>query len=771
MALKNRIPVMVLLGLVLLGASPAWAQPLPFDPQLATPDDSQAQARAMATLAQALLAQSPPLGEGASDAELLNRMRLQLVADAPQQALDTLSRLRARQAAQGLSQSRLSFVQYELYARTQQATGGRAQDFAPAFASTFREAFAALDDVDAYRAAQAFAYDLARGRQDWQRLLQALPADQPPTPAQARELLQAYQPWQAYRAMLPQASALLDADEQARYRREQVAIHGPDGATLSAFVVLPRAARAPLPAALVYTIYAETPRPWREAVQAAAHGYAGVVAFSRGKLASPDAIAPYEHEASDVNTVIDWIARQRWGDGRVGMYGGSYNGFSQWAALKHPHPALKTIVPYVAAIPGLGLPMENNVGLTANYSWAFYVGNTPYLDDETYNDRARWNGLGDRWFHSGRPYREIDQVDGTPNPLLQRWLRHPAYDSYWQAMVPQGREFARIHIPVLSITGYYDDGQISAIEYLKQHEAHHPHPQHVLLIGPYDHVGAQQYRKSPVLRGYAIDPVAQIDTPEITFQWLDYQLRGGPRPAPLQGRINFELMGANRWLTAPSLQALNAQGRRFYLATEADGRTPLLTPDKPAQPRALDQQVDLRDRKQTGNDYYPWPIVRRELDQSSGHTFVSAPLAEPMMLAGSFSGLLRIAINKRDVDLGVVLYELTPQGEYIHLSYFLGRASYAGDMSRRRLLRPGRIESIPFSRTRMVARQLQAGSRLVVQLNVNKNGGAQLNHGSGKDVSDESIADAGEPLQVRWYGDSYVSLPLSPLPAPGASSR
>ena len=70
-----------------------------------------------------------------------------------------------------------------------------------------------------------------------------------------------------------------------------------------------------------------------------------------------------------------------------------------------------------------------------------------------------------RWlmrdFASGRRYRDLDAIDGTPNPWLQRWLRHPAYDAYWQAMVPYRQDFARIGIPVLTVTGYYDDAQLS----------------------------------------------------------------------------------------------------------------------------------------------------------------------------------------------------------------------------------------------------------------------------------------------------------------------
>ena len=112
------------------------------------------------------------------------------------------------------------------------------------------------------------------------------------------------------------------------------------------------------------------------------------------------------------------------------------------------------------------------------------------------------------------------------------------------------------------------------------------------------------------------------------------------------------------------------------------------------------------------------------------------------------------------MDIGVVLYEVMPSGELFHLSYFVGRASYARDMSVRRLLTPGKVESIPFDRTRMVSRRLSKGSRLLVTLNVNKHPYAQINYGTGKDVSDEDINDAKTPLQIKWHNDSYVKIPI-----------
>jgi len=61
---------------------------------------------------------------------------------------------------------------------------------------------------------------------------------------------------------------------------------------------------------------------------------------------------------------------------------------------------------------------------------------------------------------------------------------------------------------------------------------------------------------------------------------------------------------------------------------------------------------------------------------------------------------------------------------------------------------------------RLTSRRFQPGSRLVVLLRIPKSPGAQINYGTGKDVSDETIADAREPLEIRWLGDSFLDVPI-----------
>jgi len=112
------------------------------------------------------------------------------------------------------------------------------------------------------------------------------------------------------------------------------------------------------------------------------------------------------------------------------------------------------------------------------------------------------------------------------------------------------------------------------------------------------------------------------------------------------------------------------------------------------------------------------------------------------------------------MDVSIAFYELLPDGKYFYLTRYLGRASYAQDKSKRQLLRPGKKELFPLADVRMVSRQIGKGSRLVIVLNGNKHPYEIINYGTGKDVNDETINDATEPLQIRWYNSSYIKIPI-----------
>lgn len=77
---------------------------------------------------------------------------------------------------------------------------------------------------------------------------------------------------------------------------------------------------------------------------------------------------------------------------------------------------------------------------------------------------------------------------------------------------------------------------------------------------------------------------------------------------------------------------------------------------------------------------------------------------------------------------------------------------------KRQLLHPNEIEIIPISNSTFVRKKIQKGSKLMVVLDINKDSNYQINYGTGKDVSEETIADAKEPVEIKWYNDSYIEI-------------
>ena len=547
------------------------------------------------------------------------------------------------------------------------------------------------------------------------------------------------------------------ADQSDLIIDDSVAIVTDDGATIAARVARPAGAAQALPTILLFNIYRGFYNIPSEAERAARRGYVGVVANTRGKGFSPDEIVPYEHDGADAHAVIEWIVRQPWSNGEVGMFSGSYLGFTQWAAAKHAHPALKTIVPQVANLPGPA--MTNNIIDGHRLPWLHFVTNNDTVDAEYYDDEAHWTDLHTRWFESGRPFRDLDELNGRPNKIFQRWLDHPDHDEFWQAMVPYGREYARIDIPVLTITGYFDGAQLGALHYFKEHYKYHQNPNHYLVIGPYDHISGQNQATEEV-GGYELDPVADLDLDELAYQWLDHILKGAEKPSLLQDKVNFQVMGTNAWRHAPTLDAMADDSMTFYLAEGRSGARNLLALRSPERVGELIQTVDFRDRE-TENNYFSPLVVSSQVDVSNGLSFLSEPFEQAFELNGAFTGELRVVINKRDFDPSLVLYEVTADGAYFQLSRFVGRASYVSDPSRRELLTPGEPETVAFRNTFVTSKKIDAGSRLLLLVNVNKHPFDQINYGTGKNVSDESIADATVPLTVRWRTDSFIRVPVT----------
>jgi len=547
-----------------------------------------------------------------------------------------------------------------------------------------------------------------------------------------------------YLIILPSLFAQNKDSSESIYKiQDPVLIPTQSGVDISAIVVRNKSVEEPAPVVLFYTTYHQGEGDAMFAKLAADRGYVGVVAYTRGVRTNMEHYTPYEHEQPDIYDIIDWLSKQEWSNGEVGMFGGSYTGFSQWAATKKLHPALKTIVPQVAIMPGYDFPMQNNVPLGFELNWA----HTNVYQQEPVSAGLLWD-----WYEKGYAYAKLDSAAGFANPIFQKWLNHPSYDEYWQSLVPAPEEYAEIDIPVLSTTGYFDGPQFSAVRYFQMHNQYNPNAEHYLVIGPYDHWGGQA-NPADTLRGYVIDPVAKISMRNLAFDWLDWVLKDAPKPEVIKNKVNFQVMGTNTWSHGSSIEAMSNNTLRLFLD---QGK---LVAERPGDESYLKQSVDFTNRVDMNNYFHPSLIID-SLDASNGTVYKSKAFEEDFIIIGAFTGTLTAAINKRDMDLSISFYEQMADGRYFFLSRYLGRASYAKDNSQRGLLTQGKKEAIPLRASHIISKKISKGNRLVVVLNVNKHPFEIINYGSGKQPAYETIGDAGEPLEIKWFNDSYIEIPV-----------
>jgi uncharacterized protein len=525
--------------------------------------------------------------------------------------------------------------------------------------------------------------------------------------------------------------------------QDSVLIPTKSGLDISATVVRKKSNSGPLPVVLFYTTYYQGAGDNIFAKRSADRDYIGIVAYARGIRTHIKDYVPYENEQTDIYDIIDWISKQEWCNGNVGMYGGSYSGFSQWSAAKNIHPALKTIVPQVAVMPGFDFPMQNNVQLGFELNWS----HDNILGKGPISPSLFWD-----WYEKGYAYSKMDSALGYSNPHFQKWLQHPAYDGYWKDLVPTSEEYSKINIPVLSTTGYFDGPQISAVEYFNLHNKYNPNAEHYLVIGPYDHWGGQA-NPSLNLRGYEIDPVANISMRSLAYEWLDWILKDAPKPELLKDKVNFQVMGTNTWQHGPTLQAMSNQTLKFYLSKEK------LTENRPRILSFEKQTIDFSDRESMNNYFHPTLIID-SLDASNGLVFSTDFFDGDFLINGAFSGEFFVETNKRDMDISISFYELTTAGNYFLLSRYLGRASYAKDNSQREQLIPNKKERIQINASHIISKEIKKGSRLVIVVNVNKHPFEIINYGSGKEPIKETIRDAGEPMVIKWFNDSYIEIPI-----------
>lgn len=418
-----------------------------------------------------------------------------------------------------------------------------------------------------------------------------------------------------------------------------VVITAPDGVELVADVYRP-AGPGPHATLLQRTCYGkDVLGPFLGLEHFTEAGYRVVLADCRGSGSSggePDFFA----EAVDGRATGDWIARQPWFDGRLGTFGGSYMGFTQWAFAS-------TRPPYLGAM-AVGL-------FGADRRAAWYPGGTFALDIALPWTQVRALGLVDamrpeavdalaRAFDH-LPLADADTVAvGHPASWYQEWLAHPEPgDPYWAPL--DFTPALDLGVPVLLIDGWYDYQLPHVWRDMGILRAHGAPVR--LVAGPWTHTSVDE------------------TSAEETLRWFDVHLRGAPPPAD-RGAARVFVMPDGGWreLDAwppehrPTEWFLRAGGG---LAPEPATGVPTTFAYDPADPTPAAGGASLRAE-------HAGPVDNRALEaRADVCTFTSAPLDSPIEVLGPVHADLHLTSDVEHFDLFVRLCDVWPDGRSINV--------------------------------------------------------------------------------------------------------
>ncbi|HEX6797539.1 MAG TPA: CocE/NonD family hydrolase [Ktedonobacterales bacterium] len=475
-----------------------------------------------------------------------------------------------------------------------------------------------------------------------------------------------------------------------------------DGVTLSADVTFPpgHTEGRRYPAILQRTPYLKAQPPVYDAGRYfAGKGYAFVALDVRGRGDSEGEWVPYRNDGRDGYDAIEWIAVQPWCSGKVGTLGASYPGRIQWLTALEQPPHLKAMVvlvtpsdPFVETPTGVPSPMH--------ISWEHYTSGHVLQPTETVN----WSAV-----HEHLPLLTMDEAIGRSLPGWREQVRHALLDEYWEPLRYQNA-FERVRVPVLHISGWYDDEQIGTplnFAGMVARGVPEVRDKQRLLMGPWGH----QVNTAQKIGEQDFGPHALIDLRGEELRWFDFWLKGD-EDSHTGSPVRLFVMGENVWRDEREWPLARTTWTPFYLASAgransrfgdgtlladivgaSGGRPPaegttLATPDSytydPARPVPF--ITDAAFNQIGGPDDYA-AVLRRD----DVLVYATPPLERPVEVTGPVKVTLYAASSAPDTDFTAMLLDLHPNGLALRLCDGMVRARFREGMARPTLIEPGQI--------------------------------------------------------------------------------
>jgi len=341
-----------------------------------------------------------------------------------------------------------------------------------------------------------------------------------------------------------------------------VAVKMRDGVTLRADIYRPNV-EGKFPVLLTRTPYDKT---WSMpfARLAARRGYVAIVQDVRGRFASEGEWYPFQNESQDGYDTVEWAAALPYANGKVGMFGGSYVGATQFLAAIAAPPHLAGICPNVTA---------------SNYhdGWTYQGGAFEQWFNESWTTGLAMNTMRRRVEKGGDALAGTKVLPLNTYPVIEApsakgvadyftdWLAHPDFDSYWKQWSIEDH-YAQIQVPVFSLGAWYDiflGGTLKNYARLKTEagtDAAKRGQRLLVFLG--GHAGGPQDRQ---IGAVDFGEKAPFDADEAILRWYDWLLKGEANGVEKEKPVKIFVMGRNEWREEDDWPLARARNTRYYL--------------------------------------------------------------------------------------------------------------------------------------------------------------------------------------------------------------
>lgn len=483
--------------------------------------------------------------------------------------------------------------------------------------------------------------------------------------------------------------ALKIADQPAKdtriaYRRTEAMIPMRDGVKLYTVILAPENQTEVLPILMNRTPYGV--KGWSSGrlngarAELVKEGYIFVFQDIRGKNESEGEFmmnrpprdkgdAKSIDESTDTYDTIEYLIKNvPKNNGRVGIYGVSYDGWLSSVALVDPHPALRASSPQAPMTDAwMGDDFFHNGAFRQSYGHEYVKG----VEASKEGVSVSFEKDAYDWYLELKTLSRLTEQLGGKLPTWNNFVAHPNYDEFWQKHAAQNY-LTNAPIPTLVVGGWWDQedmfGALATYKALEKYDKKN----HVFLVeGPWNHGGWGGRGRRLGDIDFGSDTGRYFRT-EIQAPWFAYYLKD--KGTLKQPEATLFQSGSNKWMTyAEYPPRQNMQQRSLYL--QANGQLSFEKPKTTKPDESFDRYVSdpsnpVPYRKRPveatydpkGSNWYTWLVQDQRFlgDRKDVLSWQTAPLNEDTTITGDIIAHLYAATTGTDSDWVVKLIDVYP---------------------------------------------------------------------------------------------------------------